>query len=106
MRPYEAHGVVIPEGSKVLLLNGSANRDPREFDDPDAFDVRRRITRHITFGYGAHFCLGAALARLEGQIALASTLARFPEWEIDDDELKRVQTSTVRGYSSVPIHLP
>jgi cytochrome P450 len=105
MRPYRAHGVEIPAGSKVLLLNGSANRDPREFDAPDRFDVRRAIKRHISFGYGAHFCLGAALARTEARIALAGTLARFPRWEIDPAELVPVTTSTVRGYSSVPIHL-
>lgn len=105
LRPYRAHGVEIPAGSKVLLLNGSANRDPREFDDPDRFDVRRAIKRHISFGYGAHFCLGAALARLEARVALAGTLARFPRWDIDPAELVPVQTSTVRGFSSVPIHL-
>jgi cytochrome P450 len=105
LRPYRAHGIEIPAGSKVLLLNGSANRDPREFDDPDRFDVRRPIRRHISFGYGAHFCIGAALARLEGRVALAGTLARFPHWDIDPAELVPVQTSTVRGFSSVPIHL-
>lgn len=105
LRDFSAHGVDIPAGSKVLLLNGSANRDPREFTDPDKLDVRRNIPRHITFGFGPHFCLGAALARLEGQVAIAGTLARFPEWEIDDSELVPVQTSTVRGYSSVPFHL-
>jgi cytochrome P450 len=104
-QPFEVYGTVVPAESKILLLNGSANRDPREFDDPDRFDVRRVIKRHITFGYGAHFCLGAALARLEGRIALARTLARFPHWEIDDTELVPVHTSTVRGFASVPIHL-
>ena len=104
LAPFSAHGVDIPEGSKVLLLNGSANRDPREFDDPDRFDVRRQIKRHISFGYGAHFCLGAALARTEARIALEGTLARFPDWEIDPAELVPVSTSTVRGYHSVPIH--
>ncbi|HSA52679.1 MAG TPA: cytochrome P450 [Yinghuangia sp.] len=105
LRDFSAHGVDIPAGSKVLLLNGSANRDQREFTDPDIFDVRRNIQRHITFGFGAHYCLGAALARLEGCAALAGTLARFPEWEIDESELVPVQTSTVRGFASVPIHL-
>ncbi len=104
-RPVEFHGTSIPAESKVLLLNGSANRDPREFDEPDRFDVRRSIKRHITFGYGAHFCLGAALARMEGRIALAGALARFPRWEIEEKDLVMVRTSTVRGYSSVPIHL-
>jgi cytochrome P450 len=105
LRPYRAHGFEIPARSKVLLLIGSANRDRREFDDPDRFDVRRVIKRHIAFGYGAHFCLGAALARLEARLALAGTLARFPRWDIDPAELVPVQTSTVRGFSSVPIHL-
>jgi cytochrome P450 len=105
LRPYRAHGIEIPAGSKVLLLNGSANRDPREFADPDRFDVRRTSGRHISFGFGAHFCLGAALARLEGRVALGGTLARFPRWDIDPAELVPVQTSTVRGFSSVPIHL-
>jgi cytochrome P450 len=104
-RRFEIYGTVVPPDSKILLLNGSANRDPREFDDPDRFDVRRAIKRHITFGYGAHFCLGAALARLEGRVALARTMARFPTCEIDDAELVPVHTSTVRGFSSVPIHL-
>lgn len=106
LQPFEAHGVEIPAGSKVLLLNGSANRDPREFTDPDRFDVRRDAKRHISFGYGAHFCLGAALARMEARLALAGTLARFPTWQIDPAELVAVSTSTVRGDSSVPIHLP
>ena len=105
LRPYRAHGAEIPAGSKVLLLNGSANRDRRQFDDPDRFDVRREVRRHISFGYGAHYCLGAALARLEGRVALAGTLARFPHWDIDPAQLVPVQTSTVRGFSSVPIHL-
>jgi len=104
-RPVEFHGITIPAESKILLLNGSANRDHREFDDPDRFDVSRSIKRHITFGYGTHFCLGAALARLEGRIAVAETLARIPTWEIDESEVVMVRTGTVRGYSSVRIHI-
>jgi cytochrome P450 len=104
-RSFELHGVTIPAESKLLLLNGSANRDPREFTTPDVFDVRRKIQRHITLGYGAHFCLGAALARMEGTIALTETLKRFPTWEIDEDALVPVHTSTVRGFSSVPVRL-
>jgi cytochrome P450 len=104
LRPHVVHGVEIPAGSKVLLLNGSANRDRREFDEPDRFDVRRSIKRHTSFGYGAHFCVGAALARMEARIALTGTLARFPQWDVDRAELVPVQTSTVRGFSSVPIH--
>jgi cytochrome P450 len=63
------------------------------------------MERHISFGFGPHFCLGAGLARLEGRITLAGTLARFPRWEIDEGELVMVRTSTVRGFSSVPVHL-
>ena len=58
---------------------------------------------HVSFGYGVHFCLGAALARLESRVALEETLARFPEWTVDSDRAVRLHTSTVRGYSSVPI---
>jgi cytochrome P450 len=104
LKPYTTNGIDIPAGSKVLLLNGSANRDAREFDDPDRFDVQRQIKRHITFGYGAHFCLGAALARMEARTAIAGTLARFPEWDVDRSACVPVQTSSVRGFSSVPIH--
>ena len=67
----------------MLLLMGSANRDERKFEDPDRFDVNREVRGHISFGFGLHFCLGAALARLEGRIALEEVLKRFPEWTVD-----------------------
>ena len=105
-KDVELHGTTLRRGSKVILLNGSANRDERQFEDPDAFDVRRRISRHTSFGHGAHFCVGAALARLEARIALQETLDRFPMWEVDEDSLEWVHTSTVRGYASVPVTLP
>jgi cytochrome P450 len=105
-RPVERYGTVVPEGSKVSLLTGSAGRDERAYDDPDRFDVGRSITKHLSLGYGAHYCLGASLARMEGRIALEGTLARFPEWEVDESELEWVHTSTVRGFHHVPIHLP
>jgi cytochrome P450 len=73
------------------------------FPDPDVIDVRRTIPRHVAFGYGIHFCLGAALARLEARVALEETLARFPEWSIDYDRCEMVHTSTVRGYHKVPM---
>jgi cytochrome P450 len=104
-RDFERHGTVIPRGSRVSLLNGSADRDERHFPDPDAFDVQRVIDRHLAFGYGTHFCIGAALARLEGKVALEETLHRYPTWEIDESRLDRVHTSTVRGYSSVPMQV-
>jgi len=104
-RDVELHGTVIPRGSRLSLLNGSGDRDERHFHDPDAFDVERVIDRHLAFGYGAHFCIGAALARLEGKVALAETLRRFPTWEIDGAGLERVHTSTVRGYTKVPMQV-
>jgi cytochrome P450 len=99
----ELHDTVIPKDSKVALLTGAANRDERMFEDPDVIDIRRDISRHVAFGYGVHFCLGAALARLEGRIALEETFKRFPTWEVDRDNCEMVHTSTVRGYAKVPI---
>ena len=99
----EVQDTVIAAGSKVALLTGAANRDPRAFEDPDTIDVGRTINRHVTFGYGIHFCLGASLARLEGRIALEETLKRFPTWQVDRDRCEMVHTSTVRGYARTPI---
>jgi len=104
-RPVELHGQTLDEGARVLLLTGAAGRDERKFPDPDRFDVHRKIDHHVSFGYGIHFCLGAALARLEGRIALEETLARFPEWAVDHDRAVRLHTSTVRGYAEVPIRV-
>lgn len=97
------HGQTVPEGSVMLLLNGSANRDERHFPDPDRFDIRRRVDRHLSFGYGIHFCLGAALARLEGRVALEEILTRWPDWEIDWDRAQQARTSTVRGWERLPV---
>ena len=102
----EFHGQTVPAGSALLALNGSANRDERQFDDPDRFDVRRKINRHVAFGYGIHFCLGAALARLEGRIALEELLKRFPTWEVDHEHAEQAHTSTVRGWDKLPLVLP
>jgi cytochrome P450 len=99
----EHHGQVVPEGSVMLLLNASGNRDERKFADADRFDVRRRIDHHLAFGYGIHFCLGAALARLEGRVALDEVLKRFPSWEVDWDNAVQARTSTVRGWESLPV---
>jgi cytochrome P450 len=104
-RDVELHGMTVPEGSIMLLLTAAANRDERRFADPDRFDVRRRIDHHLTFGYGLHFCLGAALARLEGRVALEEVLTRFPRWEVDEGNAERVRTSTVRGWHRLPVHV-
>lgn len=102
-RDVEKHGVTIPQGSKMALLTGSAGRDERRYPEADRFDVDRKLDRHVTLGYGAHYCLGAALARLEGRVALEETLVRFPEWEVERDGVELVQTNTVRGPCKCPI---
>lgn len=104
-RDVTLHGEVIPRGSKVLLLNASAGRDERVYEDADSFDIHRRFDQHLSFGIGPHFCLGAALARLEGRVALEETLKRFPRWEVDRDRAVMSHTSTVRGYKEVPLVL-
>ncbi|MBV9411554.1 MAG: cytochrome P450, partial [Acidimicrobiia bacterium] len=105
MRDVELHGTLIPKDSKVLLVTAAAGRDERAFPDPDRFDIHRTSPPHVSFGYGIHFCLGAALARLEGRIALEETLRRFPTWDVDYSRAERLHTSTVRGYTKVPIRV-
>jgi cytochrome P450 len=102
-RDVQLHGTGIPASSKVLLLTSSAGRDERKYPDADVFDVRRDIEHHVSFGYGVHFCLGAALARLESRVALTNVLAGHPVWEVDHDRAVRAHTSTVRGWSSIPV---
>jgi cytochrome P450 len=101
----ELYGTVVPAGSAMMLLRGAANRDHRAFPpDGDVFDIHRRIDHHLTFGYGIHFCLGAALARLEGRIALDEVLTRFPDWEVDAANAE-LDSSLVRGWRSLPTFL-
>jgi cytochrome P450 len=99
----ELHAQNVPAGSAVLLLNGSGNRDERRFPEGDRFDIHRKIDHHLAFGYGLHFCLGAALARLEGRVALDEVLKRFPSWEVDWDNAVQARTSTVRGWERLPV---
>jgi len=105
-RDAELHGQTVPEGSALLLLLGSANRDDRKHPNGDAFDIHRTSGSHLTFGYGAHFCLGAALARLEGRVALDEVLQRFPEWDVDWEGATLAPTSTVRGWDHLPVRTP
>jgi cytochrome P450 len=93
---------VIPSGKPLLLMLASANRDERQFDEPDRFNIHRKPGGHLTFGRGAHFCVGSALARLEGRVALEEVLKRWPEWEINMADARRSRTSTVRGWDSMP----
>ena len=102
-RDVEHHGETVREGSVMVLLNGSANRDERVFPDADRFDIHRTISHHLSFGYGIHFCLGAALARLEGRVALEEVLRRWPDWEVDYEHAVQAHTSTARGWESLPV---
>jgi cytochrome P450 len=102
-RDAELQGQTVPAGSALLCLIGSANRDDRKHPDGDVFDIHRTSGSHLTFGYGPHFCLGAALARLEGRVALDEVLTRFPEWELDWDGAVLAPTSTVRGWDKLPV---
>jgi cytochrome P450 len=102
----EWHGKVVPAGSKLALLTGSAGRDERKYPDADRFDVERELDTHVTLGYGIHYCLGANLARLEARVVLEETLARLPEWHVDESRVELVRTTTVRGPSRVPVALP
>jgi cytochrome P450 len=101
-RDVEIHSRLVPAGSAMLAVAGSANRDERVFSDPDRYDIHREIGHHLTFGYGPHFCLGAALARLEGRVALEEVLKRFPEWDVDLDAATLGTSPGVRGYASLP----
>ncbi|HMI89819.1 MAG TPA: cytochrome P450, partial [Polyangiales bacterium] len=102
----EHYGQTVPAGSVMLLLTASGNRDERRFEHAERFDMHRKMGGHLAFGYGIHFCLGAALARLEGRIALEEVLKRFPEWEVDWSRAVQAHTSTVRGWDSLPVKTP
>ena len=101
-RDVELYGQVMPAGSHVLLLWGAANHDEREFDDPDRFDITRRSERHLAFGLGPHFCLGASLARLEARVALEAMLDRFPRFELDE-EPEHATCWVLRAFERLPI---
>jgi cytochrome P450 len=102
-RDVDYYDRTVPAGSVMMLLAGAANRDHRAFPpDGDRFDIRRNINHHLTFGYGVHFCLGAALARLEGRIALDEVLTRFPDWEVDWANAELASTS-IRGWAALPV---
>jgi cytochrome P450 len=97
----EIHGTKLEPGEKVLLNWGSANRDEREFDAPEVFDVERKIVRHAAFGHGIHFCLGASLARLEGRVTFEELLVRFPTYELTA-EPELLHSGIIRGFDSIP----
>jgi cytochrome P450 len=103
----EYYGRTVPEGSVMMMLVGAASRDHRQFPtDGDVFDIHRQPRSHVSFGVGVHYCLGSALARLEGRVALEEILRRFPEWEVDMPNASLSPTSTVRGWDAMPAFVP
>ena len=102
-RDVEFHGQTVREGSVMMMLIGAAVRDHRQFPpDGDVFDIHREVRQHLAFSVGTHYCLGSALARLEGRVALEEILKRFPDWEVDMTSAMLSPTSTVRGWESMP----
>jgi hypothetical protein len=105
VRDHAVGGAKLRAGQVVLFLYPSANRDEREFADPDRFDIRRNAPRILTFGHGVHRCLGAFMARTEGRVLLEETLRAAPEYEVIEAECLRPPTDFVQGYSQFPIEL-
>lgn len=101
-RDVDVHGETVAEGSFMLLLNASANRDATHFTDPDRYDIHRK-GGHLSFGQGIHFCLGAALARLEARVAIEEVLKRWTDWDVDYANASRARTSSVRGWGHLPV---
>lgn len=99
----EVRGVQIPAGTVVAMINGSANRDPDRFSDPDRLDIRRADNQHLSFAAGPHYCLGAALARVEGEIAFAALVQRFPNLELATETVTWRQNIVLRGVQSLPV---
>jgi cytochrome P450 len=102
-RDVEVHGQVVPAGSIMALLLASANHDERQWEDPERFDVLRQPAQHFSFGFGAHYCLGQALARLQGRVVLEEVLRRFPEWELREEDSEFLQMDAdLRGWAALP----
>ena len=104
-RDVELHGTVIPEGQRVVLITGSAVHDERKYPDPELFDIHRDIDRHVSFGFGRHLCLGAALARLETRIAFEELLKRIPDFTFDETGVERAYSSNIRGLARLPLRV-
>ena len=100
---HEIRGEKLREGQPVLFLYPSANRDEDEFENPDVFDIHRKIPRILSFGHGTHACIGIHVAKMEGKVCLEETLRRIPEYECHLDRAERLVTDFVQGYASLPI---
>ena len=101
----EMHGQQIRRGDSISLVLGSANRDPAHFDNPDTFDISRADNRHLGFGSGIHYCLGASLARLEGRVAIGTLLDRLPgiHLAVDPSTLRWRTNPIMRGVQHMPV---
>jgi cytochrome P450 len=104
-REREIHGKTLRPGERVFLMLNAANRDPRAYPDPDRLDLQRDGVPHLTFGFGAHICLGFPLARLEGQISLPAVLRRWPSIELATDRLEWINSMVFRGMVSLPVRV-
>jgi cytochrome P450 len=104
-QPTELHGRKLSPGQGVMLVYAAGNRDPREFDRPDVFDVTRRPSRILSFSVGRHLCLGIHVARLEARVAIEEILARHPDYEVDFDRAETIRTEFIRGYTHLPVTL-
>ena len=102
VKPVELHGKTFEPGQAVIFLFPSANRDEREFDHPDAFDIHRRSRRILTFGHGSHSCLGTHIAALEGEVATRALLDRMPQFVVDEDRSERLRSEFVAGIVGLP----
>jgi cytochrome P450 len=100
----ELYGQTVTEGSYMLLLNASANRDEKHFPDPDRYDIHRKAA-HLSFGQGLHFCLGSSLARLEARVAFEEVFKRWTDWDVDYERASRARTSSVRGWARLPVEI-
>jgi cytochrome P450 len=100
---FTAYGQTVPAGHRLVLLIGSANRDPAVFPDPDSYDLDRDTSALISFGAGRHYCLGANLARLEASVALTEFARRVSRYEVDETRAERVHSPNVRGFTTLPI---
>jgi cytochrome P450 len=105
LEPVEIDGYRVAAGQTVAIGVGAANRDPAQFTEPDRLDVRRRDNSHLAFGHGIHFCLGSALARLEGEVALGALLDHYPEIRLADGPIHWHENFTLRGLKSLPVRV-
>ncbi len=102
-RDFELHGQKLRAGQPIMFLYPSANRDPREFEDPDRFDIGRKPPRILSFGHGIHMCIGQHFAKLEGKLCLQKVLADAPHYEVEEGKLSRIRTEFVQGWETMPV---